>query len=108
MMARALATVALATLLVGAIAACGGGRNGPDPTVQGVASPPRPTVPARPHVFLILMENTGLRRALASPPIARLANANMLATNYYAVARPSLPNYLAMTSGSTWGITDND
>ena len=31
----------------------------------------------------------------------------MLATNYFAVARPSLSNYLAMTSGSTWGITDN-
>jgi len=60
-----------------------------------------------PHVFLIVMENTALGRAMASPPIARLANANTLLTNYYAVARPSLPNYLAMTSGSTWGVTDN-
>jgi phospholipase C len=53
------------------------------------------------------MENTGLNSALRSRPIARLANANALATNYRAVARPSLPNYLALTSGSTWGITDN-
>lgn len=61
-----------------------------------------------PHVFVIVMENTALGRALASPLIARLASANTLVTNYRAVARPSLPNYLAMTSGSTWGITDND
>lgn len=53
------------------------------------------------------MENAALGRALTSPAIARLANANTLLTNYYAVARPSLPNYLAMTSGSTWGVTDN-
>jgi len=54
------------------------------------------------------MENTGLDRALRSQPIARLAAANALATNYHAVARPSLPNYLALTSGSTWEITDDN
>jgi phosphatidylinositol-3-phosphatase len=59
-------------------------------------------------VFVIVMENTGLGRALRSQPVARLASANALATNYHAVARPSLPNYLALTSGSTWGIADND
>jgi phospholipase C len=31
-----------------------------------------------------------------------------LATNYHAVAHPSLPNYIALTSGSTQGITDDD
>jgi hypothetical protein len=60
-----------------------------------------------PHVFVIVMENTGLESALRSEPIARLASANALAINYHAVARPSLPNYLALTSGSTWGITDD-
>ncbi len=54
------------------------------------------------------MENTGLARALRSKPIAALASRSLLATNYHAVARPSLPNYLALTSGSTWDITDDD
>ncbi len=53
------------------------------------------------------MENTGLARALRSKPIAALASRSLLATNYHAVARPSLPNYLALTSGSTWDITDD-
>jgi phospholipase C len=58
-------------------------------------------------VFVIVMENTSLATALRSSPISALASKYALATNYHAVASPSLPNYLAMTSGSTWGITDN-
>lgn len=53
------------------------------------------------------MENTGYARAMRSAPIAQLAAKYAVATNFHAVARPSLPNYLAMTSGSTWGVTDN-
>jgi phospholipase C len=53
------------------------------------------------------MENATLATALRSPPIERLATKYALATNYNAVSSPSLPNYLAMTSGSTWGITDD-
>jgi phospholipase C len=53
------------------------------------------------------MENAGVARALASTPIGALASRFALAAEYKAVARPSLPNYLAMTSGSTWDITDN-
>ena len=30
-----------------------------------------------------------------------------VATNYHDLGNPSLPNYLAMTSGSTWGIRDD-
>jgi phospholipase C len=54
------------------------------------------------------MENASLTTALQAPPIERLAAKYALATNYHAVSSPSLPNYLAMTSGSTWGITDNE
>src|SRR5438094_8542176 len=60
-----------------------------------------------PHVFVIVMENTGLQRALRAGSIDALAAKYAVATNYHAVARPSLPNYLAMTSGSTHGITDD-
>jgi hypothetical protein len=122
-MARSLATLVAGAVLVAAIVACGG-NNQPTPSLQGQVRPtptpsstphsvpsdppPPPTTAARPHVFVLVMENTGLGRALGSQPIARLASANALATNYRAVARPSLPNYLALTSGSTWGIVDND
>lgn len=119
---RTPAALALAALLV-TVTACGG--NAPDPSTPLSQASTAPTANARtsppliptpsptpspkgvPHVFVIVMENAGLSRALQAPAIARLANANTLATNYYGVARPSLPNYLAMTSGSTWGITDN-
>lgn len=97
-------------LLVTAVTACGGSApTQSSPVSQASATSPSPSPSPRviPHVFVIVMENAGLDRALQSRPIARLANANTLVTNYYGVARPSLPNYLAMTSGSTWGITDN-
>ncbi|TMC00278.1 MAG: hypothetical protein E6J35_12395 [Chloroflexi bacterium] len=81
------------------------------PSSSAVALPtdsPQPTTTAvTRHVFVVVMENTGLDNAVRSEPIARLASANALATNYHAVARPSLPNYLALTSGNTWGITDD-
>lgn len=123
-MVRTFAPLAVSTLLVIVVAACGS-NPGQEPSPVGQASPttalaspstalaspsssPSPSPRAMPQVFVIVMENAGLGRAMASSPIARLANANTLLTNYYAVARPSLPNYLAMTSGSTWGIADND
>jgi len=53
------------------------------------------------------MENASLATALQPAPIERLAAKYVLATNYRSVSSPSLPNYLAMTSGSTWGITDD-
>src|SRR5256885_1088218 len=68
---------------------------------------PSPT-PAPTHVFVIVLENTSYELALRQPYIARLARDYAVATNYRAVGNPSLPNYLAMTSGSTWGIEDND
>ncbi len=68
---------------------------------------PSPT-PAPNHVFLIVLENTSYSAALRQPYIASLANTYAVATNYGEVSNPSLPNYLAMTSGSTWGIRDDN
>ena len=53
------------------------------------------------------MENRSYQQAMAEPYVAQLAASYGLATNYHAVAHPSLPNYLAMTSGSTWGVGDD-
>lgn len=60
------------------------------------------------HVVWIVMENRSRSEALYSGSYAQsLANSCVEATNYHAVAHPSLPNYLAMTSGSTQGVTDD-
>ena len=81
-----------AIALVGLLVAC-------TPTSSAKASPA--------HVFLIVMENHSAAEALSAPFTASLANQYGEAKNYRAVAHPSVPNYLALTSGSTWGIEDD-
>jgi phosphatidylinositol-3-phosphatase len=56
------------------------------------------------------MENKAYDEVIgnASAPFENhLARRCGLATDYHAVAHPSLPNYIGMTSGSTQGITDD-
>jgi hypothetical protein len=53
------------------------------------------------------MENHSYGRALQGRYTARLAAQYGSASDYHAVGFPSLPNYLALTSGSTWGISDD-
>jgi hypothetical protein len=60
------------------------------------------------HVFLIVMENKSPEQALQGSFTASLASKYRVAGNYTAVAHPSLPNYLALTSGQTWNIEDNN
>jgi hypothetical protein len=64
------------------------------------------------HVFIIMMENTGIE-ALLGNPNAPWINQEILTTgvagNYYGVTHPSQPNYIAATSGALNGVTsDND
>ncbi|HET6870320.1 MAG TPA: alkaline phosphatase family protein [Solirubrobacteraceae bacterium] len=72
-----------------------------------------PSVPRLDHVFVIMMENTSYSDLLnpANPNttfIQGLAENNGLATNYYGVTHPSLPNYVAAVSGSNWGSNSDD
>ena len=63
------------------------------------------------HVVWIVMENHSFDQIIGSsdaPYINQLAAEHGLAAEFYAEAHPSLPNYVAMTSGSTQGITDDD
>ncbi|HKV86551.1 MAG TPA: alkaline phosphatase family protein [Candidatus Dormibacteraeota bacterium] len=53
------------------------------------------------------MENRSSSQVMADPYIAKLASQYAIATDYHGVSHPSLPNYLALTSGSTWGIADD-
>jgi phospholipase C len=63
------------------------------------------------HVIWIWMENHSFSEIIGSssaPYLNQLANQCGLATNYHAVTHPSLPNYIAATSGSPQGITDDN
>jgi acid phosphatase len=75
-------------------------------TVSGCGGQAAPPAPTR-HVFVIVMENKSPEEALAGQFTASLAATYREAANYRAVAHPSVPNYLALTSGSTWGVTDD-
>ncbi|MGH2891941.1 MAG: alkaline phosphatase family protein [Solirubrobacteraceae bacterium] len=62
------------------------------------------------HVVWILMENKDYSSVLGSgsaPYVNRLAHRYGVATNYSAISHPSLPNYIALTSGSDQGISDD-
>jgi phosphatidylinositol-3-phosphatase len=76
-------------------------------SASGCASSTAPQKAAARHVFVIVMENKSPQEALSGTFTASLASSYGEATNYRAVAHPSVPNYLALTSGSTWGVTDD-
>jgi hypothetical protein len=78
---------------------------------QTVASP-RAHLPAGSpaHIAVIVMENEEFSSIIGSsqaPYINSLAGRYALATSSYAITHPSLPNYLAITGGSTFGITSD-
>jgi hypothetical protein len=98
-----LALVAL--LLAAGQLSCGHGR--PDDPLALPASLPKPTTS---HVVTVVMENKEYDDVIGNrdaPYINRLARRYGVATASYGIRHPSLPDYLALTSGSTQGI-DSD
>ena len=62
------------------------------------------------HLFLIMMENHGYAEVIGNPDMPflnRMAKRGALATNYYAVAHPSLTNYLEIVGGSNFGVIND-
>lgn len=67
-------------------------------------------VPPFTKVAVLFLENRGYDQIIGSPQapyLNRLADRGALATHYYALAHPSLPNYLGVTTGSTQGVTSD-
>ena len=88
-LSRALCAVCLALANLGAMA----------------ATPPRPQ-----HVVVVIEENRSFKAMQGSadiPFINQLASQGALLTQYYAVSHPSEPNYVALFSGDTQGVTDD-
>ncbi len=81
-------------------------------TMFGAEGPVPKGVPHLDHVFLIMMENHGYGQILNNPnaPFINLyAKSANSATNYFAIAHPSLTNYLEVVGGSNLGVqSDND
>jgi hypothetical protein len=68
-------------------------------------------IPHLDHVFVLMMENHGYSQIVDNPQMPftnqymKSANA---ATNYFAVAHPSLTNYLEAVGGSNFGVTNDN
>src|SRR3977135_2087797 len=75
--------------------------------IQASPTPPPSAVTAPSHVFVIVMENRCTGRVTGNAFVAQRSAHFGVASHYHVVSHPSLPNYLAMTSGSTWGIADD-
>ena len=60
------------------------------------------------HIVIIVMENKKVDQIVNSPDapyLNDLAAHYGSATQYYGITHPSLPNYLALTGGDTFGVT---
>lgn len=67
-------------------------------------------IPNFDHIVLFVLENEYLQSVIGSaqmPHLNALAQKYVLLSNYSAVTHPSLPNYLALVSGSTQDVTSN-
>lgn len=103
---RTRSQIALIAAMI-ALTACGSSlalpvQHHPSPVARA-AGPPA-------HIAVVLMENEeygGIIGSPSAPYINGLARRYALATGMYAISHPSLPNYLALTGGSTFGINSD-
>jgi hypothetical protein len=104
------AALALTFFLVG-LAACSGGQANPVPTPpspSGVGS--RSPSPAHgvDKVLVIVEENRSPEDVAAHMPfLMSQVRSYGAATMFYAIEHPSLPNYLVLAGGSTFGVADD-
>jgi phospholipase C len=99
---------ALIVLTAALLAACGSQSShrvvrGAGHPCHGAAAPSRYD-----HVVLVVLENHSYDQiAHSSPYLNELARECGLASNYESITHPSLPNYIALTSGTTAGIASD-
>jgi len=98
-----LLAVALLTL-----SGCGSPDTPPAPATAVASAVPVAADPQPSKVLVVVEENHTAASALHEMPYpAALAGDYGQTTDYRAVAHPSLPNYLALAGGSTFGVTDD-
>lgn len=86
------------------------------PAVEGTTAAPAvvpttgsPSTGSPPqHVVVLVLENKSYRQIVDGAPFLReVMQRSAVFTNAHAVTHPSQPNYLALFSGSTQGVTDD-
>ncbi|HVX06979.1 alkaline phosphatase family protein [Humibacter sp.] len=116
--AKVIAAVILTGSVVLALAGCAPGPSGSGPGTTGAGVPSasasapadvgQARTPRLQHVVVIMDENKPSTSVIGNPDapyLNALAQAGARASHYSAITHPSLPNYLALTAGSTAGIT---
>jgi acid phosphatase len=109
-----MATICALAVAAGVFAGCGGSAPRRDPTTSSVPGAPSSpvaspvAVPRPEHVVVVVMENRSYGDIMgngSAPYINALASRGARFTQSFAVTHPSQPNYLALFSGSTQGVT---
>src|SRR4051812_7809421 len=116
------AAAVLVAVVLGALAACGSSApssdepSGASAASSATSTPTATTAPstAAPgggqvtKLLVSVVENHSLDQMQQEMPwLNSVAQRYGYATNYQAITHPSLPNYLAMAGGDTYGITDD-
>jgi hypothetical protein len=99
---------AFVVLIAAALTACGS--QGSHRTVKSAGHPCHgATAPSwYRHVVLVALENHDYDEvSVQSPYLDELGQECGVTANYHAITHPSLPNYLALTAGTTAGISDD-
>ncbi len=104
--------VAGAVGILAALSGCGAAQT-TQPDTRPAPRPParvRLRVGTPAHIAIIVMENEEYGSIIGSseaPFITSLARRYALAAQMYATTHPSLPNYLALTGGATFGVSSD-
>jgi hypothetical protein len=83
---------------------------GPPEADGPVPSPAVAGLPRFRHVYVVMLENHSYRDVIgdpAAPYLNSLLARGGLATQWFGIARPSQPNYLALFAGETLNVQDN-
>jgi phosphatidylinositol-3-phosphatase len=107
---RGLAAFAAAVTAI-SVVACGAGgdsnRGGDAVRTGSATTKPSSGRSSSSHVVVLVLENREFGQVIGSPSAPffnRLARRGALATRYFAITHPSLPNYLALLGGATFHI----
>jgi hypothetical protein len=93
------------------LAACGLLASASAVAMEGSAPVAPGSIPYLNHVFIIMMENHLKQEIIGNanaPFMNQEAKEAGQGTNYYGVGHPSLVNYLELTGGSNFGVTNDD
>jgi phosphatidylinositol-3-phosphatase len=108
------ARIIAAGALFATVAACGSTAQQPlesSPSSTATLIAQSPAARPEPHVMVIMDENRGVAATLghcsSDPYLCSLAADDASLTAWYAITHPSAPNYLALVSGATQGITSD-